>query len=411
VKILILHQHFRFPDQAGSTRVYALAKGLNNQHFNVTVVTGAGCRESLAIKTGASIKKGFLSKTYYTDNHMEIISIEDHYDQKLTFTKRLISFFFFACFATYHSLKIRDANLVFASSTPLSIALPAVIVSKLKKLPFIFEVRDLWPEAPIQLGILKNPFLIRLSRWLEAIAYRNAIEIIGISQGICRKISSATGKAVRYIPHGVEEHFGYLCQKPPKGNGPLKIVYAGSCGYNNAIEILFEVAKHLSADPECRNNLELSIIGDGPALDAIRQDIPSNVKLLGKKPKTEVVKILCGSDLAIFSQRMVNGDFKKDSLPNKFFDYIGASLPVVAGVQKGGELDVLINSYECGIAVEPEDISGLVSALKKLVFDPELRRKMSLSASKLAKEFSREKSIQKFVQLVESTIRKGNAGQ
>ena len=182
----MLHQHFRFPDQVGSNRGHALAKGLRKQCGKVTVVTGGGCRESHELKNEGTIEKGFLRKTYHTDDDIEIVSIEDYYDQKLTFIKRFLSFGLFACLATYHSLRIREANLVFASSTPLTVAIPAVIVSRVKKIPFVFEVRDLWPEAPIQLGILKNRILIRLARWLEAVAYKNAINIVGIFEGIFR---------------------------------------------------------------------------------------------------------------------------------------------------------------------------------------------------------------------------------
>ena len=124
---------------------------------------------------------------------------------------------------------------------------------------------------------------------------------------------------------------------------------------------------------------------------------------MGKMPKTDVIKHLKSADIAFFSHRKVlKGDLKKDSLPNKFFDFIGASLPIVAGVQANGEIESFIRKNQCGITVDPEDVEGLYTSLQRVILDPKLRKKMSLSSKKLSKELSGKKQADKFVALVEN---------
>ena len=410
MKIIIFHQYFKFPSQAGSTRIYAFAKGLVNKNHKVIIITGASCREGIRGSRYRFIKKGIAFQEFKTEENISIISIQDFYSQRLSFINRLYSFTLFTLLASILTLKFNGSDAVFASSTPLSIVIPALVFSKLRKVPFVFEVRDLWPEAPIQLGILKNRLLISLSKFLESTAYTNASEIIGISRGICKKIEALSKKRVNFIPHGIDEEFfmqnhAYQDHALQAKNeaAKIKIVYAGSCGYNNAIEVIFKVARLFSHNKNLNNLAQFILIGDGPALKSLRNKKPKNLLLMGRMPKNEVIKHLKQSDIALFSQRKIaKGDLKKDSLPNKFFDFIGASLPIVAGVQANSEMENIIKKNKCGITVDPEDVKGLYNSLQIIIYDPKLREKMSLSSKKLSKSFSRKKQVDKFVTLVEN---------
>jgi glycosyltransferase involved in cell wall biosynthesis len=294
---------------------------------------------------------------------------------------------------------------VFASSTPLTIGIPAFIHSKIYKRPFVFEVRDLWPEAPIQLGVLKNKILIQLSTWLELFFYRKASLLIGLSRGICKKIQARSGKPCHFIPNSVDDEFFERRNSriKDKNKALVKVIYAGSCGYNNAIEVLFMVAKK-AADPLLSGLIQFQLVGDGPALEQLKNDVPRNLSLLGKRSKSDTIDLLMNADIAFFSQRKLEkGDLKKDSLGNKFFDFLGAALPIVAGVVKEGEMAIDIEKYACGIVVEPEDVSSMCHAIKKLANSKALRLQMSNAASELSKKYAGSKIAERFVSVLEKT--------
>lgn len=410
MNFLAFHQYFGFPSQPGSTRMYYLTKGLIERGHAVTIITGSKCRTYFKDNGSSG-----LIKNYKLDSHLRIISINDYYSQHLSFFKRILSFAFFAFISVALSLIIKKHDIVFASSTPLTIALPAIIYKKVNKIPFVLEIRDLWPEAPIQLGVLKNRFLIMLANRLEKSAYRAADIIIGLSKGIVNKILRKTlNKRVEFIPNGVDEDF-FLDGVAEKSavdtyilpDNAIKIIYAGSCGYNNAIDTLFELISRFNTlnteENKITENVLFIIIGDGPALEVYKKNVPENILLLGKLPKNETIEMLKKADIALHPQRKLNvlrGSIKKDSLPNKFFDYIGAGIPVLAAVIEDGEEAELINQNNCGICVEPENVEKLYEKMVWLIVNKQERKKMSENAKSLAHSFDRTKQIDKYISLL-----------
>jgi len=403
MKVLIFHQYFSLPTQAGSSRIYYFVKGLEKNNKKIVVITGSRCRKGFLRSEYISLEKRLIFWKYKLTENISIISIQDYYSQHLSFKKRIASFLIFATLGAVFSIFISGVNVVFASSTPLTITIPAILISKLKRVPFVLEIRDLWPDAPIQLGLIKNKLFIALAYLLEMRAYKNAKELIGLSRGICRKIEDKTGCKVYFVPNGVDDIF-FMKSEKRKRRKTIQVIYSGSCGFNNAIEIIFKVAELFEKNIRYENKIEFVLLGDGPALDDLRKNTPKNLSLVGKVSKIDVVRYLTNADIAFFSQRKVNSDLKKDSLPNKFFDFIGASLPVVAGVEYGGELWELITSNNCGIAVEPEDIEGLENALIRVIENTELRSRMSASSKKLAEYYRREDHVRKFISLIENAV-------
>jgi glycosyltransferase involved in cell wall biosynthesis len=404
MNVVIMHQHFRLPTQAGSTRIYSFAKGLSNRNHKVIVITGSGCRGNLIAAQSKYRREWSLYAKFSLPEDIKVISINDFYNQKLSFVGRLLSFLLFALISCWVVLKLQRIHVIFASSTPLSIAIPAILSHKIRKIPFVFEVRDLWPEAPIQLGLLKNKAIISLAHLLEASAYGNASTIIGTSEGIRRKIEAKSGKTVAFIPHGVDEEFfdEHDENGSVKNERKLKVIYAGACGFNNAIEVFLQVARLFAAENDLRK-VDFVLVGDGPALEQLRKGNWINVRFLGQLPKTDVIRALKSADIALFSQRKaVGGSFKKDSLPNKFFDFLGASLPIVGGIERGGEMERYINNYKCGIAVDSEDVQGLYNGVKRLLIDSDLRKRMSMAAGELGRKFSKDIQVEKFVRIIEN---------
>jgi len=317
-----------------------------------------------------------------------VISLPDLYDQKRSFALRVLSFLWFSLLAFLIPLFThRKADVYFASSTPLTIAIPALLMSKLRRKPFAFEVRDLWPDGPIQMEFLKNRFLIFLARALERLSYRNADVVIVHTNGVARIIKARCDTRVVKIPIGVDDLFFNNDRRSEVevDKEKFEVVYAGACGYNNAIEVLFSVARKSFTDPLTRNSVEFVIIGDGPALEGKRSQAPPNMTLMGKMPKFKVAEILRESDVALFSQRLVTGgDFKNDVVGNKYFDFLGAKLPIVMGSVPQGEMALEIIENRCGIVTPPEDAASLFEGIKKIYRKPTLRRSMSQASGNLA---------------------------
>jgi len=364
-KILVFHQHFKTHRQAGSSRMRNLLSKFADDNKSSVVITGASCRDGLI---GSECEYNFFSliKVYkYQSKHM-IVSIQDFYNQKKNVFGRVMSFLWFAIMSTLVGLRqAKNVAVVFASSTPLTIAIPAVIVKKVYSLRFVFEVRDLWPDGPIQMGYIRNVILKKLLIGLERWAYQNADEIIAHTKGVQLKISKRTNTSVHQIPIGVDPEFFSTQQREYNADVPkLNVIYVGACGYNNAIEVFIDVARLIYQDAQNKDLFAFYLVGAGPALDDLKDKIPPNVRVTGKLPKHEVRTLLQSSHIALFSQRKVeHGDFKKDVVGNKYFDFIGAELPVVMGSVENGEMAMEAKASGFGVIVNPEDIMGLKNSL------------------------------------------------
>jgi glycosyltransferase involved in cell wall biosynthesis len=170
MKILYLHQYFKTPDEPGGTRSYWIAKELIKNGYQVTMITSS-------LKFSEEIRK------IYIDG-IEVIYIRVDYEQSMNPMKRVNAFLKFMFRSLIIAIKQKNVDLVIATSTPLTIGIPALILKWFKNIPFIFEVRDLWPEAPIQLGIIKNRWLILAAHFLEKTIYKNASHVIALSPGM-----------------------------------------------------------------------------------------------------------------------------------------------------------------------------------------------------------------------------------
>ena len=170
MKIIYIHQYFKTPNESGGTRSYWIATELVKCNHKVVVITSKNDMD-------VSVKKEII-------NNIVIIYLNVPYSNEMGFIMRLRSFLVFMLKSCYYTLKEKGVNLVFATSTPLTVGVPALIMKWFKKIPYVFEVRDLWPEVPIQMGALNNPLLKRGATLLEKIIYKNSSHIIALSPGM-----------------------------------------------------------------------------------------------------------------------------------------------------------------------------------------------------------------------------------
>lgn len=401
MRILYFHQHFTTPKGSSGTRSYEFAKALIRRGHRVTMICGQMDRDSLNLNFDES--KGW-SRGYI--DGIDVIALPLKYSNHHGIVRRLITFFKYAI----KSIKIAldfDYDVVFATSTPLTAALPGIFASWLRQKKFIFEVRDLWPELPRAMG-MKNPILLGGMWIIEGCAYRSSLACIGLSPGIVQGIGHRSTKnhPIAMIPNGCDlEIFKPQSKSTIKiegiNQGDFVAGFTGAHGKANGLDAIIEAARELKK----RNidTIKFLLIGDGSE-KARLQKIAESEKLKNIIFHPPVSKITLAQIIAQLDCGLMFLDnipaFYYGTSPNKFFDYISAGIPVINNYP--GWLAEMIKQYDCGIAVPPENTIALVEGLMALSKDDSRCQKMGIAARVLAEtRFSRENLASQFCNFIE----------
>lgn len=242
MKIQFIHQFFKTPKEPGSTRSYWLSQALIKKGFNVTMFTS---------DTTGSQKK--LLRRVVIDK-INVIYIKNFYSNDMGIIARFISFLKFMIFSTFFALKEKRIDLVFSTSTPLTIGFPALKLRWIKRKKFIFEVRDLWPEVPIQMGGLNNKLLQKNAIWLERTIYRKAEQIIALSPGIRQGVlkHGIAEEKVAMVPNMAKINKFFprvanikIANKFGINNKKFKLIHFGAMGIASGLEYIIEATKIL----------------------------------------------------------------------------------------------------------------------------------------------------------------------
>lgn len=394
MNILYIHQYFVTPQEPGGTRSYWLAQELIKNGHKVTMLTSSS-------KFSEDIK-------VVNIDGIEVVYIKEDYDQNMSVSRRLKAFLKFMYKSSVVGWKQKDIDLVIATSTPLTIGIPALILKWFKKKPFVFEVRDLWPEVPIQMGAIKNSLTIKTTRLLEKTIYKNASRVIalspGMQEGVVKYIPKEKtsmipnmAKMDEFWPRGKNEQ---LMEKLGLKKDSFKIVHFGSLGLANGAHSIIESAKLLKD----REDIEFLFVGGGSTeqdlVDEVEKNNLKNVKFLGKFPMTDVSEIVNFSDVSMIS--FLDIPILYTNSPNKLFDSLSAGKPII--VNSAGWTKHIAEKYHCGYYVNPNRPEELVQKVLHLKDNPELVNSMGQNARKLA-ETVYDKSIlcKKFVEVIEQT--------
>lgn len=397
MKILYLHQYFVTPQMSGGTRSYELAKRLVGLGFEVNMVTS----DCLSSTHETRIRKESI-------DGMTVYWLPVPYNNSMGFIQRLQAFFCFAFYSSLLASKI-GGDIVFATSTPLTIAIPGIISSLINRIPMIFEVRDVWPAVPIAIGALKNPILIAMARLLEKLAYNRASHIIALAPGMKEDIltTGVQNNRVTVIPNGsdvdlfdVDERLGQQIRQanPWLGERPM-VVFTGTIGVVNGIDYLVRLAQaSMKINPETC----FVVIGEGKEEAKIRAlaettgVMNKNFFMLGSKQKKEMPAWLSASTMVIALFAGPKAVWK-DATQNKFFDALAAGRPV-AGNFDGWQTQISVEN-NFGILLDPLDIDAAAVKLNEKLLDKEWLK----SACKKSKELGLTKFNRDFhaVQLAE----------
>lgn len=368
MRILYLHQYFATPSSNGGTRSYEMAKRLVNRGHDVTFVTS-----SAFLSDEFELSKGW-NEVSYEGIKLHILHLP--YSNKDSYFVRVLKFVSFSFRSTLKSLNIKS-DIVFATSTPLTIALPGVLCSKLKSVPMVFEVRDLWPELPIAIGAIKSPLLIKLAYLLESWAYNNAVHVIGLSPGMCEGVVKR-GVSPEYVTLATNSCDTDLFDVPKAIGETYKnsdlhfvrgrklIVYTGTFGAINDVSYIVHLAaKSKQIAPEfC-----FIAIGDGmekeKVIDLAREQgvLDVNLYILPPVAKTEIVKLLSAADLALSLFGPVKEMWHNSA--NKLFDALASQTPIA--INYGGWQKDFIEESGCGLVLDPYDFQRAVEDIRGLL--------------------------------------------
>lgn len=404
MKILYFHQHFSTPQGAGGTRSYEMSLALIEAGHEVTMICGSyyGGKTGLSSTYENGMREGAVDK-------IKVIEFELPYSNNDSFLKRTSVFLKFA----FRSIRVsltKDYDLAFATSTPLTAGIPGIFARWIRKKTFIFEVRDLWPELPREMGIIRNPVILWMMRALEWSSYHSAHACIGLSPGIIEGIKKQGVKdhKVTMIPNGSDLKLfnPAIMISKKKWIGDVekcRFVFTGTHGHCNGLDVLIDVAIELKKRGV--QDVQIICIGDG-VLKAShikrtkKEGVGSLIIWIPSMPKKELAQLLPAFDVGL----MLLANFPiyyYGTSPNKFFDYISSGIPILNNYP--GWLADMINKENLGKAILPEDFSLFADSIIWFRDHVKERLEMGVNARSFAeKQFDRNMLATQFVKKIEA---------
>lgn len=387
MRVVIIHQYFRTPDEGGAIRSYYLAKGLLDHGHEVEVITAHN--QSVKFQMFEGIKTHYLPV---------------YYDHKLGALSRVMAFLKFVIFATIKALRLPKGDINYVISTPLSVGLIAIVLKMFRRTPFIFEIGDLWPEAPIQLGYIKNTFVKSILYWFEKLVYRKSQNIVAMSPDIREYVLKIQpSDKIIMIPNMADCEFYRPISKPQEiqqkydVEDKFTIAYIGTAGRANHLEYLVEAA---NACAEYLPEVHFLVAAAGRELPRIKQLADTyqltNISFINYLDRDGVKELLTVADAVYVS--FANVPVLASGSPNKFFDGLAAGKLIITNF--GGWTIGIIEENKCGFSYDPDNVNQFVEELTIYTRDQQKLNFAKQSARKLAeKAFSREQLLEEWVRL------------
>lgn len=410
--ILLIHQAFASLDEPGGTRHHELALHLARRGHRVTVIASA-----VSYLTGTPPRtRGKRGESAPGEGRDEVVIFRAYTYPALhkSFVHRLAAFFSFMFSSFWMGLKVKDVDLVWGTSPPIFQGVTAWALARLKRVPFLFEVRDLWPAFAVAMGVLTHPLLIRSSEWLEGFLYRSADQVMINSPGFQEYVVARGAKEVVLVPNGADTRMfqpdadGRAFRQKHNLNGRFVALYAGAHGPSNDLGVLLDAAGRLRDDPE----IVIVLLGDGkekPALMArAAQAGLDNVVFLPPIPKSEMPAALAAADVCIGILKPV--ELYRTVYPNKIFDYLAAGKPVVLAME--GVIREVVQAADAGLAIPPGDPAAMAGAIRLLADHPALGKRMGLAGRAFVEQhFDREKLARKLQLVLEEMVERADQGR
>lgn len=398
--ILLIHQSFAGLDEVGGTRHIEMARYLVQRGHRVTVIASTVNYLTGQSRTGSRR----LVQSQAAEPGITILRAYTYPAFHRSFVHRFFSFISFMVTSFLAGLRVRRVDLVWGSSPPIFQGVTAWLLARLKGAPFLFEIRDLWPEFPIAVGVLRNKTLIALSRWLERFLYRRADRVIVNSPGFIKHVTARGARQVTLVPNGADPEMfdpaldGAAFRVAHGLEGKFVVLYAGAHGVSNDLEVVVDAANLLRSEPA----VQFVFIGDGKEKAKLVERASTlglnNITFLPSIPKQQIPEALAAADACLAILKPL--DMYKTTYPNKVFDYMAAARPVVLAID--GVVREVIEAAGCGLFAQPGDAQAMAAAVRALAADPAAARRMGLDGrSYVIQHFHRSVLTQKLAGVME----------
>ncbi|MCH7401556.1 glycosyltransferase family 4 protein [Belliella kenyensis] len=388
MKVIYIHQYFCTPEDGGAIRSYYLAKGMVNAGVEVEMIT-AHNKKFYDLKIIEGIRVHYLPVAYR---------------QEWGFSMRVIAFLKFAIHAMRLVKKLPRPDYLYITSTPLTTGMIGLWAKRKFALPFIFEVRDLWPDAPVEVGAIRNPLLKSFLYRLEKRIYQHALKCVALSPGIANNMRKKTDTPITIIPNIADTEYFYPNQKSQIQldkyglSDQFTIIYSGAVGDVNAVHEFLELARHA----ESKNKpFQFVILGKGSKLEAMKSLASklslSNLKFFAFGSKEKVRELLDISDMAFISFEHL--PVLKTNSPNKFFDAIAAGKAIL--INHKGWIYELCKENKIGLLYRNKSPENTLSEIERLIQTEEIKIYQKNARSLAVKYFDKEIAIQKLLHLID----------
>lgn len=409
MKLLILSQYFPPEVGAPQNRLFELAVRLKKLGIDVSILTAMPNYPQM------KIYKGYEGKKYM---HEELEGIPVHrtsiyLPKSKSIIQRLLNYFSFVySSAIIGNKKIGNVDVILCESPPLFLGYAALYLKRKKNAKLVFNVSDLWPESAEKLGVVTNPWMLKLAYRLEAKLYRNSILVTGQTQGICNSINQRFPKVNTYwLPNGVDTNYydpKLITNNWRKDNGftsdDLLFLYAGIIGLAQGLELIIEAADRMKSS----STIKFVLVGSGPEKEKLQilvsDKLLNNVYFFDSVPKTKMPEIVSASDVSIIPLKKL--PLFLGAIPSKIFENLAMEKPIILAVD-GEARELFVNQGKCALYSEPENINDLVKNITLLVNDSTLRKQLGINGRKYVEiNFNRDTIARNFYTTLVNNVSK-----
>jgi glycosyltransferase involved in cell wall biosynthesis len=414
LRILFITHYFPPEGNAPASRVSEICRRWVKAGHQVTVITGVP-----NVPNGVPYP-GYRNRVWQQEvmEGIRVVRVWSYLAPNKGTVRRTLNYLSFMVSAALAGLLVPKPDLVLATSPQFFCGWAGAIVGAFRRLPFVVEIRDIWPESIEAVGAVSNRLTLGLLAWLERRLYASAVHVVTVGEGYRQKLleRGVPPARISIVSNGVDrEHFA---PREPSAelearfgrDGSFLCSYVGTVGMASGLEVVLRAADKLQA--QGRTDIHFLIVGDGAALEGLRRSAAERhlrcVSFTGRVPRGQVPDYLALSDACLVHLRKQK--LFETVMPSKIFESLAMGRPVILGVR--GFAAEFLRQSGGGICIEPEDADALLQAIERLRADPALARSMAETGrGYVLKSFDRDRLADDYAGLLQQLLReRGNAG-